>query len=190
MYMPLHAWTLTSSFVHLTNSTNSSGDTFFFLFLRHYNPQWTSTSSLEASQQNILFMRWGGVVSLMPNPQPQGQGICCFDLSGMGCPTNSYATAIGWDLQQVNKSHPTLHACHSGFPRSTSSRQRPSAQLTGFLYLDRKHGTLRYIHLHNLQKNPTYLKKYSCSHCAVSKTKQIKCASSYRNLKSSRFMVG
>jgi len=121
MYMPLHAWTLPSWFVHLTNSTNSSGDTFFFFFFflfRHHSPRWTSTSSLEASQQNIFFMGWGGVVSHMPNPNHRARVslfvlVITFDLSGMGSPTNRYATAISWDIQQVNKSHPTLHTCHT-----------------------------------------------------------------------------
>jgi len=47
--------------------------------------------------QDTYFL-WGGVVSLTPNPQPGGPGYPFslghhLDLSGMGGPTSSYATA-------------------------------------------------------------------------------------------------
>jgi hypothetical protein len=84
--------------------------------------------ALQSSVDLNLFIRsfstkhflWAGVglSALCQTPNHRARvslfvWVITFDMSGMGCSTNSYATAIGWDLQQVNKSHPTLHACHT-----------------------------------------------------------------------------
>jgi hypothetical protein len=77
---------------------------FFFFFFWHYSPWWTLATSkiavqfpiLEASQQNI-FMGWGFYTT--PHPATWRTRVSCFvwattfELSGMGGPTSSYATA-------------------------------------------------------------------------------------------------